>query len=92
MLLYEYLINTDDIKKVSLGSIRYLTSQLEMFVALYEKNILVINQEEVNIINQLKQIVILLKEGRYGELINNPELLIDFTDDNEDYLPNYYPL
>ena len=92
MLLYEYLINTDDIKKVSLGSIKYLTSQLEMFVALYEKNILVINQEEVNIINQLKQIVILLKEGRYGELINNPELLIDFTDDNEDYLPNYYPL
>jgi hypothetical protein len=92
MLLYEYLINTDDIKKVSLGSIRYLTTQLEMFVALYEKNILVINQEEVNIINQLKQIVILLKEGRYGELINNPELLIDFTDDNEDYLPDYYPL
>lgn len=92
MLLYEYMINTDDIKKVSLGSIKYLTEQLEQFTTLYEKNILLLSQEEVNALTQLKQIVTLLKEGRYNELINNPELIIDFNDNNDDYLPSYYPL
>ena len=92
MLLYEYMINTDDIKKVSLGSVKYLTGQLEQFVQIYEKNILLLSQEEVNALTQLKEIVNILKEGRYNELINNPELIIDFNDNNEDYLPSYYPL
>jgi hypothetical protein len=92
MLLYEYMINTDDIKKVSLGSVKYLTEQLEQFVQIYEKNILLLSQEEVNALTQLKEIVNILKEGRYNELINNPELIIDFNDNNEDYLPSYYPL
>lgn len=92
MLMYEHMLNVDDIKKVSLGSIRFLTTQLEQFVLLYEKNILLLSQEEVNIITQLKQIVTLLKEGRYNELINNPELIIDFNDNNDEYLPSYYPL
>lgn len=92
MLLYEYMINTDDIKKVSLGSVKYLTEQLEQFVQVYEKNILLLSQEEVNALTQLKEIVKILKEGRYNELINNPELIIDFNDNNEDYLPSYYPL
>lgn len=90
--MYEHMLNVDDIKKVSLGSIRFLTTQLEQFVLLYEKNILLLSQEEVNIITQLKQIVTLLKEGRYNELINNPELIIDFNDNNDEYLPSYYPL
>ena len=90
--MYEHMLNVDDIKKVSLGSIKFLTTQLEQFVLLYEKNILLLSQEEVNIITQLKQIVTLLKEGRYNELINNPELIIDFNDNNDEYLPSYYPL
>jgi hypothetical protein len=92
MLLYEYMINTDDIKKVSLGSVKYLTEQLEHFVQVYEKNILLLSQEEVNALTQLKEIANILKEGRYNELINNPELIIDFNDNNEEYLPSYYPL
>lgn len=92
MLLYEYMINTDDIKKVSLGSVKYLTEQLEQFVQVYEKNILLLSQEEVNALTQLKEIANILKEGRYNELINNPELIIDFNDNNEEYLPSYYPL
>ena len=71
MLLYEYMINTDDIKKVSLGSVKYLTEQLEQFVQVYEKNILLLSQEEVNALTQLKEIANILKEGRYNELINN---------------------
>ena len=84
MLLYEYMINTDDIKKVSLGSVKYLTEQLEQFVQVYEKNILLLSQEEVNALTQLKEIANILKEGRYNELINNPELIIDFNDNNEE--------
>lgn len=91
MLMYEYFINADDIKKISLGSIKYMTNQLDMFLSLYEKNILVISKEEVEIINKLKQVVQILKEGRFNELINNPDLMIDFMDDDEDYYPKYVP-
>ena len=92
MLMYEHMLNVDDIKKVSLGSVKYLTEQLEQFVQVYEKNILLLSQEEVNALTQLKEIANILKEGRYNELINNPELIIDFNDNNEEYLPSYYPL
>ena len=90
--MYEHMLNVDDIKKVSLGSVKYLTEQLEQFVQVYEKNILLLSQEEVNALTQLKEIANILKEGRYNELINNPELIIDFNDNNEEYLPSYYPL
>jgi hypothetical protein len=91
--MYEYFIDPDKIQKVSIRALRYLSSQLEMFLLLYEKNILITDRDSLERFNRLKQISEILKQERYDMLINNPELLIDFTDNIEDdYLPDYYPL
>ena len=94
MMMYEYFIDTDNIKKVSLRALRFMGQELEAFLQLYEKNILITNKEDLYNFNRLKQISSYLKQGNYGALMNNPELMIDFADysDEDDYLPSYYPL
>ena len=84
-------MNNDNLKKISLGSIKYLTKQLHDFVETYEKYILM-NNEEKKIFEELKKISYLLDHQRYDVLIALPQYVIDFTDDNNDYLPDYYPI
>ena len=88
--LYGYYI--DDIQKISLGSIKFLREQLESFISTYEKNILIKNEDDRKRLDSLKEIVRLLKEERYDMLMNDPGRIIDYADDNEEYLPSYYPL
>lgn len=90
MYLYGYF--NDEIPKVSLGSIKFLTSQLNEFLAIYEKKVLIDDPEIRENVERLKQILTLLKQQRYNELIAEPNLVIDFNDDNEEYLPEYYPI
>lgn len=84
-------MSNDNSKKISLGSIKYLTKQLHDFVEAYEKYILM-NNEEKKIFEELKKISYLLDHQRYDVLIALPQYVIDFTDDNNDYLPDYYPI
>ena len=88
--LYGYYI--DDIQKISLGSIKFLREQLESFISTYEKNILIKNEDDRKRLDSLKEIVRLLKEEIYDMLMNDPGRIIDYADDNEEYLPSYYPL
>jgi hypothetical protein len=90
MYIYGYFNN--DIPKVSLGSIHFLTSQLEEFISLYEKKILITEQEDRDRLDQLKKILSILKSERYDLLMNNPGYVIDYADNNEEYLPSYFPL
>ncbi len=82
----------NEIPKVSLGSIKFLTKQLEEFINLYEKKIYITNDEDKKRLEDLKRILLILKSERYDQLINNPGRIIDYSDDNEEYLPDYYPL
>lgn len=92
MLLYENMIDPDDFKKISLRSLKFLTQELRIFLSFYEKDILLVTPEEVEAFEQLKKISDLLNQGRYDLLINNPDIMIDFTDDDDSsYLPSYYP-
>lgn len=81
-----------DIQKIPLGSIKFLTSQLESFIEVYEKNVYISSEEDKQRIHDLKCILNILKNERYEELINCPGRIIDYSDDNEEYLPSYYPL
>jgi len=78
--------------KLSLGSIKYLTRQLHDFVRTYEKDILITDPEIKAKFEKLKEISELLDRQRYDVLISDPSYVIDFNDDNEDYLPSYYPI
>ena len=89
---YLYGYYTEDIQKISLGSIKFLREQLESFISTYEKNILIKNEDDRKRLDSLKEIVRLLKEERYDMLMNDPGRIIDYADDNEEYLPSYYPL
>ena len=80
-----------NIRKVSLGSIKFLAKQLKDFVETYEKNILINTEEDLKNFEQLKYISKLLNAGEYDKLIEYPQLFIDFDDDNEEYIPEYYP-
>jgi len=92
MLLYENMIDPDDYKKISLRSLKFLAQELSIFLSFYEKDILLVTQEEVEAFEQLKKISSLLNQGRYDLLVNNPDIMIDFTDnDDTSYLPDYYP-
>lgn len=88
MYIYSY---NKEIPKISLGSIKFLTSQLEGFISLYEKKVLITSQEQRDKLDQLKRILVLLQTGQYNQLMTNPYMIIDFMDDNEEYLPKYYP-
>lgn len=93
MMIYEaYQIDPDDFKKISLRSLKFLAQELRIFLAFYEKDILLVSQEEQEAFFKLKKMSELLDQGRYDLLINNPDIMIDF-DDNDDssYLPSYYP-
>jgi len=81
----------EGMKKVSLGSVRFLATQLDEFVTLYEKKILLTTPEEKEAFAQLKIISQLLNDERFDQLITDPKYVIDFAD-NDDYLPEYYPL
>lgn len=93
MLLYEYFIEPENIKKLSLKAIRYLAQELSIFLSFYEKYILLVTPEDKEMFRQLKQISDLLNSGQYDKLINNPDLMIDVDDFEEEvsYLPDYYP-
>ena len=93
MLMYENLINPEQYKKISLRSLKFLAQELSIFLSFYEKDILLVSQEEIEAFKQLKQISELLNQGRYDMLINNPDIMIDFDDfdDDSSYLPSYYP-
>ena len=90
--MYIYGDFNDTFIKVSMSSIRYLTEQLGMFLAVYEKKILLVTDEDKENFRQLKHLYELLKDGRFDQLISNPTYVIDFKNDNEEYLPEYYPL
>ena len=86
------MIDPDDYKKISLRSLKFLAQELSIFLSFYEKDILLVTQEEVEAFEQLKKISSLLNQGRYDLLVNNPDIMIDFTDnDDTSYLPDYYP-
>jgi hypothetical protein len=92
MLLYEYFIEPDKIEKVSLRALKFMSQELETFLSFYEKDILLVSQDEMDALNRLKKLSELLKTGQYDKLMNNPELMIDFSDNDEtSYLPDYYP-
>ena len=78
--------------KVSMSSIRFLTEQLGVFIAIYEKKILIQSEEDRLKLEQLKTIHQLLKSGRFDMLISNPSYVIDFNVDSDEYLPSYYPI
>lgn len=88
-IIYSY--NPEKIIKVSISSIKYLTTQLSDFLEIYGKKVLM-NEEEKESYNKLVIIVNLLKEKRYDELFVNPYFVIDFNDDTDNYLPEYLPL
>ena len=89
-IIYSY--NPEKIVKVSISSIKYLTTQLSDFLEIYGKKVLMLSDEEREAYNRLIIISNLLKEKRYGELFVNPYFVVDFDDDNDDYLPEYLPL
>ena len=92
MYLYG-LFDDEKQNKVSLGSIKFLSEQLDRFLDIYEKKLTIDQDVDWDTINRLKTISTLLKQQRYGELIADPSFVIDFNDDNDgDYLPEYYPL
>ena len=90
MLLYT-LPDPNSFRKVSLGSIKFLTKQLNDFVETYEKKVLIQTPEDLRAFNRLKTISKLLNEGKYEMLITNPYLYIDFEADDDDYIPHYFP-
>lgn len=90
--MYLYAYYTQDIPKISLGSIKYLTHQLEEFIKIYEKKVYISNEADKQRLEDLKKILMILKSERYDMLITDPGRIIDYSDDNEDYLPEYYPL
>ena len=92
MYLYG-LFDDEKQNNVSLGSIKFLSEQLDRFLDIYEKKVTIDQDVDWDTINRLKTISTLLKQQRYGELIADPSFVIDFNDDNDgDYLPEYYPL
>lgn len=91
MNLYGYFEN-DSKPKVSLGAVKFLTYQLDSFLNLYEKSVYIEEAEDRERLERLKIIRDYLKRHQYQMLINDPQAVIDFNDDNEDYLPGYYPL
>ena len=90
--MYLYAYYTQNIPKISLGSIKYLTHQLEEFIKIYEKKVYISNESDKQRLEDLKKILSILKAERYELLINDPGRIIDFADDNGDYLPDYFPL
>ena len=92
MYLYGLFDNEDVSKKVSISSIKYLSSQLDAFLKIYENNVMIENDEDRQTIERLKRISELLKDGRYDQLIADPTFTIDFNDNNDDYLPDYFPI
>jgi hypothetical protein len=92
MLLYEYFIEPDKINKISLRALKYFAQELSLFLSFYEKDILLVSQDEIDAFNRLKRLSQILNAGQYNLLVNNPELVIDFSDNSDnDYLPDYYP-
>ena len=90
--MYVYSYCDDEFVKVSMSSIRFLTEQLGNFIAVYEKKILLVSDEDKEKFNRLKEIYSMLKNQRYDLLINNPSYVINFEIDDEEYLPGYYPI
>jgi hypothetical protein len=87
-----YTFYGENIPKISLCSIKFLTCQLEEFIKLYEKKVFISNEDDKKRIEDLKKILSILKAERYELLINDPGRIIDYADDNGDYLPDYFPL
>lgn len=90
--MYMYTFYGENIPKISLGSIKFLTCQLEEFIKLYEKKVFISNEDDKKRIEDLKKILSILKAERYELLINDPGRIIDYADDNGEYLPDYFPL
>ena len=91
MLMYSNYQETD-MEKVSISSINFLLKQLKDLITVYEKKILLCTDEEKDALNKLKYIAEMMDQNRYNELITDPYYVIDFTDDGDGYLPDYYPL
>ena len=82
--------DNDEIPKVSLSSIKFLSTQLSDFLDIYSKKLLMTDEEKAAY-KKLRIISNLLKERHYSDLIADISL-IDFEDDDDDYLPEYMPL
>lgn len=95
-VVYNMLIYGDFEKeerpKLSLESVRYLSERLNEFVQIYEKKVYLENPKDKETLRQLKIIADLLKQERYDQLIVDPNMVIDFTDAGDGYLPDYYPI
>ena len=90
--MYVYSYCDEEFVKVSMSSIRFLTEQLGNFIAVYEKKILLVSDEDKEKFNRLKEIYSMLRNQRYDLLMNNPSYVINFEIDDEEYLPGYYPI
>lgn len=82
--------DNEEIPKISLSALKYLSTQLSDFLDLYGKKVLMTDEEKIAY-KKLRIISNLLKERHYSDLIADPNL-IDFEDDADDYLPEYLPL
>ena len=91
-VVYNMLIYGDFEKEERPKSIRYLSEQLNQFVQIYEKKVYLENPKDKETLRQLKIIADLLKQERYDQLIVDPNMVIDFTDVGDGYLPDYYPI
>lgn len=90
--MYVYSYCDEEFVKVSMSSIRFLTEQLGNFIAVYEKKILLVSDEDKEKFNRLKEIYSMLRNQRYDLLMNNPSYVINFEIDDEEYLPGYYSI
>ena len=90
MMLYTDM-DQKNTPKISLGAVKFLAKQLKEFIELYEKKILLQTPEEIEKFNKLKEISRLLNNEDYHLLIADPFRYIDFTDDDEEYLPDWFP-
>ena len=91
MYLYGYFENEEK-PKISIEAIQYLSSQLEKFLNIYEKEVYVDEPKDMETLRRLREISTLLKQQRYDQLIVDPSAVIDFNTQISEYLPSYYPI
>ena len=91
MYLYGVLDADDASNKVSLSSIKFLAEQLDKFVKTYEREVVINDPTDRKTLERLKMISSLLNQQRYDQLILDPNFVIDFNNDADGYLPEYFP-
>lgn len=85
MKLYQKI--EKDRLKINIKDIVYLTSQLDKFIQLYDKNFYEETDEQRLAIQRLKEITTLLKRRQYDTLFEHQEHLIEYNVSNEKFEP-----